>query len=253
MTIQQNQTANFLVPPQGATNVLSATLPADGNFGPIAGGGQYGIDFRSLGQIIQGSAFIPQSCTIDATQLSSGNFLTFSIPVIGMNWLIFAGQTRTFQFPALPDLQILITPNTGNPTVNCSFYNYPALPDEQGGSVTTISGSVVVSAMPAVDVASLPSGTGTDGSSTPPTLLTNHLTSIAANSNRQGYLIQNLSTDPVQVVLSAAGTGGTVYVLNPASIAGQAGASIDFSGVPHNGQIDIYGTSGSDSVSARVW
>lgn len=255
MTIQSLQTANFLVPPNGATNVLSATLPADGNFGPSASGGQYGIDFRSVSQIIQGESFIPQACTIDATQLTSGAYLSMSIPAIGLSWLIYAGQTRTFQFPALPDLQILVTPSSGSPTVNTAWFNYPALPDEQGGSVSTIQGSVVVSALPDVTIAQVPTGNGTDYSANAPSLAANLLLTIPANADRIGFFIQNLSADPVQVVLSAAGSGAgdTVMVLNPAGGTGQAGGSVDFSGIPHGGEIQVYAANASDAVTARAW
>lgn len=260
MTIQQQNTANFLVPPQGQTNVLSLTLPGDGNFtqAQAAGGGYYGVDFRSVGQIIEGQAFIPQAVTIDATSLSTGAFVTFTIPSIRMNWLIYAGQTRTFQFPALPDLQVTVTPSSGTPSINCAFFNYPALPDEQGGNVSTIQGDVAVSSLPAVDIAQVPTGIGTDYSAaTPPTLYTNHIASIPANAERIGYVIQNQSTNlnPVQVVFSTSGVGAgdTIIILNAPTIAGAAGGDVDFNGLPHAGQIDVYAQSATDQVAARAW
>lgn len=254
--MQIRPTFNFLIPAQGATAVLSTTLPADGNYtqatpGPAAGQ-FYGIDFRSVAQITEGQLFIPQACTIDASSLTAGTFLTFSIPAIEMNWIIPAGQTRTFQFPALPDLIVLITPSGGAPSFNVAWYNYPSLPEELGNAVSSISGSVTVTSLPAVTIGVPAEGTGTDGGGNPPSLLANHRTSFGAKS-RAGITVQNQSASPMQVVLSTSNpaANATIILLAPSSLgAGNPGDSIILDGL-HSGQVDIYTTGATDQFAAR--
>lgn len=145
MSIQNLSVNNFLVPAQGTTNVAAITLPGDitlsGN--PIT----YTIDWISLNQIVQGQLFIPQACTIDASNLTPGSFLTFSIPALGFNRIIPAGSAPTFQFPALQNLVTSITPSAGTPSFNTFWYNYPALPDDDVVTAS-LSGSVAISSLP---------------------------------------------------------------------------------------------------------
>jgi hypothetical protein len=254
--VNQQSTYNFLVPAEGQTNVMAVTLPGSGNLttAPAAGGGYYGFDFSSFASQQGQAGFIPQAVTIDATSLSSGQFVTFSIPGLnGPSWIINAGQTRTFQFPSLSNLQVLIVPSSGAPSIPCAFYNYPALPDASGSGVTGISGTVNIGTMPDVTIGTPAGGIGTDVSVNPPGLLGTHLASLAANPARKGFLIQNQSAETIQVALSVAGSAPyTVILLLPNSAgAGTPGGSIDFSGCPHDGQIDVYGTSGADQVAIR--
>lgn len=148
-----------------------------------------------------------------------------------------------------------IVPSSATPVINTVWYNYPALPDSQGTGTTNIAGSVAVSALPPVAISALPSDDGTDYSANPLTLPAHLLTTIPALSTRIGYVVQNQSTDVLAVVFSAAGVSGpyTMILLAAAAGAGQPGGSIDGSGLPHAGQIDIYGPSAVDNVAVREW
>jgi hypothetical protein len=251
-TVDRQTTINFLVPAYGATDVVSAPLPDTGN---IVGSGDlmYGIDWRSLAATLGDDLFIPQAVTVDTTALAPGTSVEFQIPAIGYNFTIAAGIQKTFQFPALPDLQVMFVPSAGTPSLKTYWYNYPALPD--GSQVeAVISGAVAISSLPAITIVTPPSAVGTEDSSNPPGLLATLMKTIAANPIRKGFFVQNQAVTPVQVVLSTAGGGDkTIIVLNPASVAGQAGGSVDFSGLPHAGEIQIYGTAGTEIVVARDW
>lgn len=259
MSINVLATTNFEVPVEGLTSALTATLPVDGNLttAPPAGGGYYGIDFRSLASLLNMQSFVPQAVTVDATGLVAGTTVTMSIPALGnLSWQIFAGETRTFQFPALTDLQVVFTPSSGTPAIKTTWYNYPALPDDSGAGSTNITGSVSVSG--AVSVTALPTSSGTDVSANSPALLGQHLASLPASATRKGFVVQNNSAETVQVVFTIAGGGTgdnpTVLLLaaNTAG-AGNPGGSIDFAGMPHAGQIDVYGATSTDQVAVRDW
>lgn len=254
--VNQQTTYNFLVPAEGATQVFTFTLPRDGNLttAPPVGGGYYGFDFMSFASQQGMSGFIPQACTIDATVLSAGQTITFSVVSLGgPKWVINAGETRTFQFPALSDLQVEIVPSSGSPSIPVAFYNYPALPDASGTGTVGLTGTVDIGTMPEVTIGTPAGSTGTDVSNNGAGLLGTHLASLAANPTRKGFVVQNQSAETIQVALTVAGSlPATVILLLPGSGGtGTPGGSVDFSGCPHQGQIDVYGTSSSDQVAIR--
>ena len=140
MPLQRRSTLNFLVPARGGTHVLSMSLPADNSpFG-------YAISFKSLNLVTEGELFIPQAVTIDASALAAGVSVAFTIAAINYKRVVLAGQVRTFQFPALLDLECAVTPSDGASTVPCWFFDYPALPDADGAVAG--SSNVLVTQLP---------------------------------------------------------------------------------------------------------
>jgi hypothetical protein len=255
-TVDRQTTINFLVPAYGATDVITAPLPDTGNL-VGAGGLMYGIDFKSLAATLTDTLFIPQACTVDTTSLTPGTSVEFTIPAIGFTFTIAAGIQKTFQFPALPDLAVMFVPSSGTPSFKTYWYNYPALPD--GSQVeAVIAGAVAISSLPPVTIVTPPSGLGTEDSENSAGLAAHLLKTIPANTVRKGFVVQNQdNTAPLQVVLSAAGgtpaADGTIIILNPAGAAGEAGGSIDFSGIPHAGDIQIYSSNATAPFAARDW
>ncbi len=241
MSVQQRSTLNLLVPAQGGTQVVNMTLPGDGNYGT----GNYGIDFRSLTMYLEGTLFIPQACKIDCSLLAVN--VVFGIPAINYYETILAGTARTFNFPALNDLSVTLTPASGTPSIPTFWYDWPAFPDE-GGSFA--GSTVAVTTIPAVQ----PRGSvGTDHSSAAPTLAAHLLLTIPVNSNRNGYIIQNQSADQLQAVYDD-GLGGTATILLLAPVAAnQPGGSLAAAGMPHWGQIRVYGPNAGAQVAARDW
>jgi hypothetical protein len=128
-----------------------------------------------------------------------------------------------------------------------------------GAVVLTLVASAPAGAQNPGAVPSAPAISGGDysanaGSTGGLTLLATIPAAPAAGA-RQGYLIQNQSISNVTVSFDpCTGCGGasTLVILAPAAAAGSQGASIDFGGSPHSGQIRIYGQAGAQ-VGARAW
>lgn len=229
--VQQQATLNFLVPSTGQTNVTAIGLP-NLDIGSTDG---YSIDWRSLNSFMQGQLFIPQACTICAAGLSPSITIAFAIPSIGFSKTIVGGTSPTFQFPALQDLVTTVTPSDGASAFTTLWYNYPALPD-QGGGAGAASGSVP--------------GAGTDHSANAPALAANLLVTVAANSSRSQYIVQNQSADTLQVVFDNGTSGGTIILLGPGG-AGLQGGSINMSEFPFYGRIRVFGANAADQVAVR--
>lgn len=241
---QQRDTVNFLVPAQGNTQVLKVNLPTDGT-GPVGALGNYEIDWKSLNIQQLGIMFVPQACTIDASALTTD--LTFTIPALDFDAKILAGQVRTFQFPAITDLAVQITADdASSPSFSTFWYNYPALPDAQGGvpsvSVTTL-GTV------RYDGAT----TANDQSVAAPAHAAQLLATIALNSNRVGFLIQNQSADQLQVSLDDGAGGNEVILLLEPAGANAGGDSVDMTGIQHWGRIRVYGPNAGAQCAVAEW
>lgn len=89
-----------------------------------------------------------------------------------------------------------------------------------------------------------------DASSVPPGLLAALLCTLAVNPQRVGFIVQNQSVAPVQVVFDDGNSSTpTILLLNAYAAAGAAGGSIDMSTFPHYGRIRVYGAAGA-SVAA---
>jgi len=79
------------------------------------------------------------------------------------------------------------------------------------------------------------------------------LATMAVNTRRIGFLVQQQSASTVWVVMDDGGSGTqTTLVLDPAGAAGRQGGSVDMSSCPHSGRIRVYGTSGSQ-VAVAEW
>lgn len=117
------------------------------------------------------------------------------------------------------------------------------------------TGTVTIAPGSSVAVSTPPSGLGTDDSVNKPSALGHLVITIAANTSRKGFFVQNQSAATIQVVLTAAGGSDTTFVLLAPNVsgAGFAGASVDFSGMPHSGEIQVYATNTTDQVAARDW
>lgn len=250
MAVQQLGTYNMMVPAEGGVDVMAMAIPGDLGGAPQG----YTVDFRSLAQSVGGVPFIPQAATIDLSQLAAGTSVTFSIPALGFNRVFSAGQTATFQFPALQNLLVQFTPSAGTPSFPIFWYNYPALPDAGGGTATLVTDSGTISQLTGINqsLQQPPGSVGTDFSANKPALLTNLILTIPVNSLRKGFFIQNNDTNLLQVVVDD-GVGGNLSIiyLAGASVTPGAGGSVDMSGMPTQGRIRCFSSIAAPVVSAH--
>jgi hypothetical protein len=248
MSIQTLATTNLMVPAEGGVDVLSIAVPGDLN-------GNYTVDFPSLSQQQGGPQFTPQAVTVDLSQIASGQSVTFNIPALGYNRVLQAGTTATFQFPALQNLQVVFIPSQGGLSFPTFWYNYPALPDGGGGGVTLVTDAGVLTQLQNIYTAlqQPPGDTGTDYSANAPATFADLLLTIPTNATRKGFFIQNQDgANQVMVVIDdGAGNNLTKILLNAAGATPGQGGSVDFSGIPTQGRIRVYGTVATSPVAAH--
>jgi hypothetical protein len=120
------QSRNFLVPAFGACYTYPLVLP---------GANGYAIDFNQV--LIDSQPFYPQSVTLDCTDVPAGVNVEFRVAQINFTRIIRGGDTVTFMFPSIANLNISITPDDALSTVRAFFYNYPALTDFYGTQPVT--------------------------------------------------------------------------------------------------------------------
>ena len=203
MAIQQRETLNFLVPAQGGTQALGLVMPGDNP------AGSYALDFRSLNLVVQGTLFIPQACTVDLSQLAAPLTVTFQIPSLGFECVLFAGQTKTFQFPAITDLSVVFVPSAGSPSFPTFWYNYPAIPDDIG--LPAASATVQVTSLPAAPLAAAQNWAASSGRITAA-----GATSIYTPTSRFILRRIDLYLDPVST--QAVAGANTVEILDGAAV-----------------------------------
>lgn len=192
MPLQRRSTLNFLVPARGGTHVLSMALPVDNS---PAG---YAVSFKNLNLVTEGELFIPQAVTIDASALASGVSVLFTIAAINYKRVVLAGQVRTFQFPALLDLECAVTPSDGISSVPCWFFDYPALPDADGALAS--GSNVNVTSLPSAPQGQAVNWTGIAAGP----ITAAGTTSLYTPSSR--FILHNLSMEAFNASLAVAGT-----------------------------------------------
>jgi hypothetical protein len=124
------ETSNLMIPAFGATRCLPAVFPnTNGST----------IDFNAVN--IEDVPFRPQSVCIDASNVPTTESVTFTITQINFTKIIQGGNTVTFNFPAITNMIISVTPSDGISPVQAFFYNYPSFVDFQGIQQVELTGS----------------------------------------------------------------------------------------------------------------
>jgi hypothetical protein len=112
-------------------------------------------------------------------------------------------------------------------------------------------------ALQAAEPMAAPGSTGSDFSANAPSLsgLTLLARIPAPSSPRRGYLIQAQCTAGLIVVFDkeAGGSNPTFIILAGAPVNGGQGGTLDMSGMPHTGKIEIYSSAADCQMAARVW
>lgn len=112
-------------------------------------------------------------------------------------------------------------------------------------------------ALQAAESMAAPGSTGTDFSANTPSLsgLILLATIPAAASPRRGYLIQAQCTAGLVVVFDTelGGPNPTRIILAGAPVNGGQGGTLDMSGMPHTGKIEIYSSAADCQMAARAW
>lgn len=102
-----------------------------------------------------------------------------------------------------------------------------------------------------------PGNTGSDFSANAPSLAGMALlaTIPAPSSPRRGYLVQAQCTAGLIVVFDGESSGSTptVIVLAGAPADGGQGGTLDMTGIPHTGKIEIYSSAPNCQMAARAW
>lgn len=133
------ETMNLLVPAFGNTRCLPQAFPlAPNNI----------LDFNEV--TLNDVPFIPQSVFVDATNVPTNQYVTFTVLQLNYKRVIKGGRSACFNFPAIKNMQVSVVPSDGVSTVNTFFYNYPAFNDQDGGSDVSITGSIPISSIPAL-------------------------------------------------------------------------------------------------------
>jgi hypothetical protein len=78
------------------------------------------------------------------------------------------------------------------------------------------------------------------------------LTTMPANPDRKGYIVQNQSAAAIVVEFVNPNGPSTYVILGAGTGANTAGASVDQGGLPHSDTIKVWGAGGSQ-VSAAQW
>ncbi len=109
----------------------------------------------------------------------------------------------------------------------------------------------------AAEPMSAPGSAGSDFSANAPSLsgLTLLATIPAPSSPRRGYLIQAQCTAGLIVVFDreVGGSTSTLIILAGAPVNGGQGGTLDMSGMPHTGKIEIYSSAADCQMAARAW
>jgi hypothetical protein len=102
-----------------------------------------------------------------------------------------------------------------------------------------------------------PGSTGSDFSANAPSLagLTLLATVPTPASPRRGYLIQAQCTAGLVVVFDreTGDSNPTMIILAGAPVDGGQGGTLDMSGMPHTGKIEIYSSAADCQMAARAW
>jgi hypothetical protein len=112
-------------------------------------------------------------------------------------------------------------------------------------------------ALQAAEPMAAPGSNGSDFSANAPSL--SGLTLLAAiptpSSPRRGYLIQAQCIAGLVVVFDreTGGSNPTRIILAGAAVNGGQGGTLDMSGMPHTGKIEIYSSAADCQMAARAW
>ena len=101
-----------------------------------------------------------------------------------------------------------------------------------------------------------PGNAGSDFSANAPSLsgLTLLATIPAPSSPRRGYLIQAQCTAGLAVALgNESGGSNPTVILAGAPVNGGQGGTLDMTGIPHTGKIDIYSSAANCQMAAKAW
>ncbi len=124
---------NLLVPAFGACYCLPVSYP---------GANGYETNFNQVN--IDSIPFLPQSVTVDCSDVPATETVTFLVKRINFKRIIRGGNTVTFNFPAVTNLDISITPSDLVSTVRAFYYNFPTFADFEGTMDVSFGGSSTV-------------------------------------------------------------------------------------------------------------